>query len=97
MELKAIHEEVLAVRTTKQRDTEALVKWQQQPAWENSGEALYDFQVNFLDFHLGDKVLVEGGRDDTDPKRPTITEVCVRKDKRWDAPYQTRERERENL
>lgn len=63
-ELKVEPETIENFRETADGNTEVLVKWKELPEFENSWEELTALKEQFPDFHLGDKVSFQGGRDD---------------------------------
>ena len=69
MELQVQPEFVVAARSTSEGKKQLLVHWQGLPEHEDTWEDLEDFQVQFPNFHLEDKVWLEGEGDDR-PNRP---------------------------
>src|SRR5262249_22821027 len=52
---------VLDVRTNPQGELEVLIQWQDMPNFESSWESAEDIKLAFPNFHLEDKVIVQGG------------------------------------
>ena len=60
-ELKVQPSEVLEARKNPQGELEVLIKWLDMLEFESSWELAGDIKLNFLDFHLEDKVTSRGG------------------------------------
>ena len=60
-ELQVQPEEILATRLNSAGSEEVLVKWVDLPDFENSWELKSSLEKEFPDFHLGDKVDLQGG------------------------------------
>ena len=58
-ELKLQPTEVLAVKEFSQGDKEVLIRWKDMPDFENTREFSEDIKLNFPEFHLEDKVVVQ--------------------------------------
>jgi len=60
-ELKLQPSEVLAVKESPQGDKEVLIKWEGMLDFEHTWELAEDIKLNFPEFHLEDKVVVQEG------------------------------------
>ena len=67
-ELQVQPAEILATRLNSAGFEEVLVKWVNLPDFENSWELRSSFQKEFPNFHLKDKMDLQGGGIVTDPK-----------------------------
>ena len=67
-ELQVQPEAIIAVRINEAGQEEVLMKWANLSEFENSWELKSNIQREFLDFHLEDKVDLQGGGIDSDPR-----------------------------
>ena len=58
-ELRVQPLEVLAVRRNGHGELEVLIKWLDMPEFESTWELAEDIKINFPDFHLDDKAVVQ--------------------------------------
>lgn len=86
---KFTQKKAMAMKHNYHGNVEVLIKWKDSPDCENSWLLLAEFQEQISDLHLEDKVNLERGRIDRDPRptvKPTRTKVYERRPRKGGAP-----------